>query len=198
MATTPWVLALAKPFLVPLPRAAPHYCCQTGRRSSRTRRVSASAGESISALCWISPRRLTQIPWIRSSNSSYEFPSQNPLPSRKSRKRSTRQSPAEHRERMASLLRSTRQRATMPLWPSTMTCLLSGRRIWCQTTSARPWSSPSIRKLEVNRTVGTTGVFPSSQLQERSLRESSLTDSSQSLNRPSLRHSAASGLAEAQ
>ncbi len=47
---------------------------------------------------------LNQIP----ANSPYEFRSQNPLPSRRSRRRSTRQSPAEHRERMASLLRSTR------------------------------------------------------------------------------------------
>ena len=62
-------------------------------------------------------------------------------------------------------------------------------------TSTTPWSSPSIRKREVSRTAGTTGVFSSSQLQERSLRESSLTDSSQSPNRPSLRHSAASALA---
>ena len=75
--------------------------------------------------------------------------------------------------------------------------LLSERRRWCQTTSATPWSSPSIRKREVSWTAGTTGLFPFSQLQERSLRKSSLTDSSQSPNRPSLRHSAASGLAGA-
>ena len=52
----------------------------------------------------------------------------------------------------------------------------------------------SLHKKKGCRTAVTTGVFPSSQLQERSLRESSLTNSSQSPNRPSLRHSAASGL----
>ena len=80
----------------------------------------------------------------------------------------------EHRERMASLLRSTKQWAPTPLEPSTMSCSLSGRRWWCQTTSVTPWLSPSIRKREVSWTAGTTGVFPSSQLQEKSLRESSL------------------------
>ena len=41
------------------------------------------------------------------------------------------------------------------------------------------------------------GSKSDSQLQERSLRESSLIDSSQSLHRPSRRHSAASGRAGA-
>ena len=127
-------------------------------------------------------------PWIRSPNSPYEFRSQNPLPS-------TRQSLAEHRGKMASPLRSPRQRTPTPLGPFRISCSLSGRRRRWQTTSATPWSSPSIRKSEVSRTVGTTGVFPSSQLQERSLRESSLTDSSHTANRSSLRHSAASDLA---
>ena len=75
---------------------APHYCRQMGRRSSKTRRVSASAARSTSALCWIGPRQLTRTPWIRSPNSPYEFRSQNPLPPRRSRRQSTRQSPAEH------------------------------------------------------------------------------------------------------
>ena len=61
-------------------------------------------------------------------NHPYEFRSQNPLPLRRSRRRSSRQSPAEHRERMASLLRFTKQRAPTPLGPSTMSCSLSGRR----------------------------------------------------------------------
>ena len=69
----------------------------------------------------------------------------------------------------------------MPLWPSVMSCLLFGRRRWCQTTSAMLWSSPTIRKREVSQTAGTTGAFPSSQLRERSLRMSSLTDSEQIL-----------------
>ena len=111
-----------KPFSAPLPPAAPHYCRQTGRCSSRTRRISTSSGRSTSALYWIGLRQLTQAPWIRSPNSPYEFRSQNPLPSKRSRRRSTRQSPAEHREKMASLLRSTRQRAPTPLGLSTMSC----------------------------------------------------------------------------
>ena len=111
-----------KPFSDPLPPAAPHYCLQMGRRSSRTRRVSASADVSTSALSWIDPRQLTQTPWIRSPNS------QNLLPLRRSRGRSIRQSPVEHRERMASLLKSRRQKVPMPLWPSTMSCLLFGRK----------------------------------------------------------------------
>ena len=40
----------------------------------------------------------------------------------------------------------------------------------------RPDLSPSIRKMEVSQTAGTTVAFPSSRLQERSLRESSLTE----------------------
>ena len=82
------------------------------------------------------PRQLTQTPWIRSPNSPYEFRSQNPLPSR-SRRRSTRQSSAEHRERMASL---------GDLQGSGAQCSLSGRRRWYQTTSATPCSSHSIKK----------------------------------------------------
>ena len=78
-----------KLFLAPLPRAAPHYCRQMGRCSSRTRRVSANAGGSTSALCWIGTRQLTQTPWIRSPNSPYEFRSLNPLLSRRSRRRAT-------------------------------------------------------------------------------------------------------------
>ena len=85
-----------KTFSAPLSPDAPHYCHQTGRRSLRTRRVSASAGGSTSALCWIGPRQLTQTAWIRSPNSPYEFRSKKPLSSRRSRRRSTRQSPAEH------------------------------------------------------------------------------------------------------
>ena len=46
-----------------------------------------------------------------------------------------------------------------PLGPSTMSCSLSGRRRWCQTTSAMPWSSPSIRKREV-RLQELQGYFP--------------------------------------
>ena len=141
--------------------------------------------EGLSKRWWIGPHQLTQTPWIRSPNSPYEFP----LPSRRLRRWSTRQSPAEHRERMASLVRSTKQRASTPLGPSMMSCSLSWRRRWCQTTSTTPWSSPSTRKREVSQTAGTTGVFP--------LCESSLTDSSQSPSRPSLRNSASSGLAEA-
>ena len=76
-----------KTVLAALLRAAPHYCRQTGRRSSSTRRVSASVGGSTSALCLIGPHQLTQTPWSRSPNSPYELRSQNPLPSRRSRRR---------------------------------------------------------------------------------------------------------------
>ena len=67
-----------KPFLAPLPLVAPHYCRQTGRRSSRTWRVSASAGRSTSALSWLGPHQLTQTPWIRSPTACTGFAHKTP------------------------------------------------------------------------------------------------------------------------
>ena len=183
--SAPWKL-----FLVPLPRAAPHNCRLTGRRSTRTRRVSASAGRSTPALCWIGPRQLTQTPWIRSPKSPYEFRWQNFLPSRRSRRQSTRQSPAEHWERMASLLRSTRQQAPTPLGPSTMSYSLE------EMMPDDLFDALIVSLYKKKRSKSYCGTYRGiSLLSERSLHESSLTDSSPSLNRPSLRHSAASDLA---